>query len=74
MVDGNSTDGTVEKAKRFPVEIIRESGRGSPSNARNLGAQASSGEILFFLDADVEPAKDCIENALNYFKNSRARI
>jgi glycosyltransferase involved in cell wall biosynthesis len=71
LVDGNSTDGTVEKAKRFPVKIIRESGRGSPANARNLGAQAASGEILFFLDADVELAEDCIGNALNYFKNPR---
>ncbi|MEM2144623.1 MAG: glycosyltransferase family 2 protein [Candidatus Jordarchaeaceae archaeon] len=69
LVDGRSTDSTVEKAKNFPVKIIIETGKGSPSNARNLGAQNASGEILLILDADAELDYDCIKNALKYFRN-----
>jgi len=67
VVDGRSTDDTVEKARRFPVKILEETGQTSPSNARNLGVQHANGEIVLILDADTELFHDCIRNALKYF-------
>jgi len=54
LVDGRSTDDTIEKAKNFPVKILVETGSTSPSNARNLGVQHANGEIVLILDADAE--------------------
>lgn len=69
VVDGHSTDDTLKKALRFPVKILVESGRVSPSNARNLGVQNATAEIVLVLDADTELDKDCIRNAIEYFQH-----
>jgi len=69
VVDGHSTDDTLKKALRFPVKILVESGRGSPSNARNLGVQNASAKIVLILDADTELETDCIKNAMRYFED-----
>lgn len=51
VVDGGSCDGTVELARTHPVTLIEAPvGRGRQMNA---GAEASSGEILWFVHADV---------------------
>ena len=53
VVDDGSTDGSGEAAAKFgpPVEVRTQSNRGL-SAARNAGARAASGDLLFFLDAD----------------------
>lgn len=54
VVDDGSTDGTAEAARRLGATVVTVAGgpRG-PSVARNRGAEAASGDILVFLDADV---------------------
>lgn len=54
VVDDGSTDGTADLARRHGATVVTLAGgpRG-PAVARNCGAEASSGEILVFLDADV---------------------
>lgn len=58
VVDG-STDGTVAALERlvpaFPLRVIAQPNRGL-ARARNRGAAAAAGEILLFLDDDMEPA------------------
>ncbi len=50
IVDGGSTDGTVELAGSYPVKVIRsEKNRGIQMNR---GAEAAEGEALLFLHAD----------------------
>ena len=52
VVDDGSTDDPSSIASRYPdVRVIRQSNRGL-SAARNSGWQASSGDIIIFLDAD----------------------
>jgi glycosyltransferase involved in cell wall biosynthesis len=52
VVDDGSSDNTREVAGRYEqVEIISQENRGL-SAARNVGARASRGEYLVFLDAD----------------------
>lgn len=51
IVDGGSTDGTPAEAAKYRVRVIVEEGA-SANRARNLGANASKGEILAFTDGD----------------------
>lgn len=46
---------------RSGVTIVTTGVRSGPAVARNLAAQSARGEILFFVDADVELAPDAIE-------------
>ncbi len=48
--DGNSTDKTINIAKKYGCKIA---GGGSPAVGRNKAAKKAKGEYLIFLDADV---------------------
>jgi len=52
VVDDASEDGSVETIATFPCRLVRLGRHGGVSRARNAGARASSGELLFFIDAD----------------------
>jgi glycosyltransferase involved in cell wall biosynthesis len=54
VVDDASTDRSVEIAKKFSGLVIESKIRQGPGLARNQGAGKSRGDILFFVDADVE--------------------
>jgi glycosyltransferase involved in cell wall biosynthesis len=53
VVDDGSSDGSIERAAARGFRILRAPARQGPAAARNVGAQAAQGDILFFLDADV---------------------
>jgi len=67
LVDDHSEDETVSMAASFNVRIIRLDERRGAAHARNVGAEASRGEILLFLDADVEIPPDCLERVAGGF-------
>ena len=46
---------------RPDVRIVTTGSRSGPAIARNLAAESAQGEILFFVDADVELAADAID-------------
>ncbi len=50
IVDGGSSDGSIEIAKRFGKVVISERGR---ARQLNTGAAAATGDIFVFLHADV---------------------
>lgn len=52
VVDGNSVDRTLEIARRHPVTILSDGGRGLPA-ARMLGARAASARYVALVDSDV---------------------
>lgn len=52
VVDGMSTDRTLDVARRYPVRILSDDGRGLPA-ARLLGAEAAASRWLALVDADV---------------------
>lgn len=60
LVDGLSTDGTVEAARRLlpHIRIVKETRRGK-GNALRAGFAAATGEIIVMLDADgsTDPAE-----------------
>jgi glycosyltransferase involved in cell wall biosynthesis len=53
LVDGHSTDGTIEVARRLrpDVRVVTQSGRGK-GNALAAGFAAATGDIFVMLDAD----------------------
>jgi rSAM/selenodomain-associated transferase 2 len=61
VVDGESTDDTVERAAPFAQVISTRRGRGIQLNA---GAEASSGKALLFLHADTVPDAGFVESLL----------
>lgn len=54
VVDNGSADDTTGIAKAHGCQVTRLERRVFPSVARNIGARQASGEVLVFLDADVE--------------------
>jgi glycosyltransferase involved in cell wall biosynthesis len=60
LVDGNSTDGTVQTAKRLcpDLRVITQTGKGK-GNALTCGFWAATGDVIVMLDADgsTDPAE-----------------
>jgi len=54
-VDSQSTDGSVELAQSFRcIKTILITGECNAAVARNIGAKEADGDILFFIDGDME--------------------
>ena len=66
VVDGHSTDSTVEVASKLPVTIIYEN-YGTVGGARQVGVEHARGEYVAFTDADCIPRKDWLENLVREF-------
>jgi uncharacterized protein len=69
VVDGGSTDDTVEKAFRAGARIIKAS-RGRAVQ-QNEGAAAAKGTVLLFLHADTSLPKSYVSQALDMFLDPR---
>lgn len=54
IVDGGSTDATVQAAKNHGARVITSPQKGR-AKQMNLGAQKARGEVLYFLHADTFP-------------------
>lgn len=70
LVDDSSTDDTVEIAKKRGVRVVELARRSGPALARNLGVEHSKGEIVLFIDSDVEVRGDTIERVAANFKDN----
>ena len=60
VVDDASTDGSAEIARGFPCRLVQLQTHGGVSKARNAGARAARGELLFFIDSDCLLQPDSI--------------
>ncbi|MBM4054013.1 MAG: glycosyltransferase family 2 protein [Planctomycetes bacterium] len=60
VVDDNSTDKTIDIARQKGVIVHQLPERAGPAVARNYGAKHAMGEILLFIDSDVEVRKDTL--------------
>ncbi|MGD0354783.1 MAG: glycosyltransferase [Dehalococcoidia bacterium] len=69
VVDGGSTDRTVEIVKQFPVRTpkLRESGRIYHAESVNYGVSQALGEIIAFTDADVRVEKNWLSVLSKHF-------
>lgn len=67
--DGLSTDNTREVAESFGAKVVTNE-KMTVSPGRNVGFEASKGELIAFTDADCVADKNWIRNAIAYFKDN----
>ncbi len=60
VVDDGCAPAALRALADLPCEIVRNQGPRGPGSARNLGARQARGEILVFVDADVEVLPDTL--------------
>ncbi len=53
-VDSQSTDNSIELAKQYEAKTFLITGECNAAIARNIGAKEAIGDILFFIDGDME--------------------
>ncbi len=68
VVDDCSTDRSTEIIGKFPCILVELDKHSGAAGARNMGALRSSGEILFFTDADCVLATDTLSRAVRSIK------
>jgi glycosyltransferase involved in cell wall biosynthesis len=52
VVDGNSTDKTLEIVGRYSAKVLSDNGRGVPA-ARMMGIEAASSDVVVLIDVDI---------------------
>lgn len=70
IVDDHSTDNTVSVAESFDTKVISLERKKGAAHARNRGAEASQGDMLLFIDADVEVYADNFEKVVKTFSEN----
>jgi glycosyltransferase involved in cell wall biosynthesis len=71
VVDDSSTDATAAIAREFGVRLISVQYR-QIAAARNAGARAARGEVLFFVDADTQIGPVHVTNAFRSLTNGNS--
>jgi glycosyltransferase involved in cell wall biosynthesis len=70
IVDGGSTDGTLEILKKFPhLNWVSEPDKGQ-SDAMNKGFEMSTGDIIGYLNADDYYQPNIFQSIISNFKSS----
>lgn len=65
-VDSRSTDDSLERVQRFTgLKIYQITGECNAAIARNIGAKESTGNIIFFIDGDMEIQADFYKAAFD---------
>ena len=60
VVDDCSDDNSIEVIEKYPCTLVRLKERSGTSIARNTGANNSSGDLIFFIDADCLVLEDTL--------------
>ena len=68
VVDGQSTDGTVEIARRYADRVIQQESKGV-GGARNDGVKIARGDVIVTTDADCVPYREWLEIILGHFED-----
>jgi GT2 family glycosyltransferase len=67
VCDDASSDQSAEIARAAGAAVVRLEKNTGPSAARNAAAALAGGDILFFVDADVEPHADALGRVRSAF-------
>lgn len=70
VVDDASTDNSAEIAAKFADKVLRLEKQTGSGAARNFGVKHTTGEIIFFVDADVPVKKDSLKNLRRIFQTN----
>jgi 4-amino-4-deoxy-L-arabinose transferase-like glycosyltransferase len=68
VVDDGSSDGSADRAGKAGATVLSMGAKScGPAAARNRGAQAATGEVLVFIDADVVAKPDTLARFADFF-------
>lgn len=67
VVDDHSPNDMHQQLQRFPVKVVRMSKQMGPAFARNRGVEAAKGDVLLFVDADVQIHPGTLEKVVRFF-------
>jgi glycosyltransferase involved in cell wall biosynthesis len=67
IVDGGSSDGTIDIALESGARVIKAEGSGI-GQARNIGAKVSDNSIIATTDADARPPREWLERIREHFE------
>jgi glycosyltransferase involved in cell wall biosynthesis len=67
VVDDASSDASAAVARKAGARVLVNPTRRNAGGARNAGIEATSGELLAFLDADAVPPRDWLARAREIF-------
>ncbi|TQQ79337.1 glycosyltransferase family 2 protein [Halonotius terrestris] len=72
LVDSASTDRTVERAREYPVTILRipEEHTVSCGAGRFVGDQVARGELVLHVDGDMTLTDEWLPRAIDYLRNN----
>jgi hypothetical protein len=71
VVDDGSTDASADLARSMGARVVSTGAEAlGPAAARNLGVESASGDVVVFVDADVELAADALERLLRLFEDA----
>ncbi|MDR3063670.1 MAG: glycosyltransferase, partial [Methanobrevibacter sp.] len=71
IADADSTDKTVEIAKKYNCKITKG---GMPGIGRNKGAEIAKGRILLFLDSDLKLSNNYLKKVVDEFESKNVDI
>ena len=71
VADADSKDKTRQIAKKHGCSIVKG---GMPAAGRNSGAKSAKGDILLFLDADVQFDENFLKNAADEFEGRKLDV
>ena len=79
VVDGYSTDGTVELAERHGAQVLAydpgvASGKFDAPHRRNFGAKMSAGKFIYYVDADMELHPNTVREAVELCNAGAAAV
>lgn len=70
FIDDSSTDDTAAIVRQYPVTCLAGPG-GGPGAARNIGWNAASHPLVWFIDSDCVPEPDALEILLPFLAEPR---
>ncbi|MDZ7808314.1 MAG: TIGR04283 family arsenosugar biosynthesis glycosyltransferase [Gracilimonas sp.] len=68
IIDGGSSDGTIEKAENAGAKPLRSPKKGR-ARQMNFGARQAKGDWLYFLHADTVPPESFLEDMMQAIEN-----
>ena len=74
IADSNSTDKTISYINSYSDDRIKIIEGGLPSYGRNKGASISKSDYLIFIDADMIPTKDLIEETIRLINKGNHKL
>lgn len=70
IVDDSTNNDTYTLCKHYDVHYVRGNGKGI-TTARNIGLQYAKGDVILFIDDDIQIDSNYIINMMEYYTNNK---